>query len=252
MPIVERLLGKISFLEFEKEYFGKNPYSAALTGHDYRGILSWHLLCNILENHSDCWIAKKGELLADMNIRGGRVTFADAIKSYKKGATILVRHSEMANSQLWNIGEDFQRFFKAPVDIQLYFTPAEAQGFDWHYDLEDVFIVQSVGMKEFRLRKNTVSEIPLDVSKMQNDFLNERGGSEIRCLLNAGDFLYIPAGWWHCAHAVTDSAHLSVGVLGAAKQVADLGPQQLTFASDGSDEYQSCSYPLRSLEYDSR
>ena len=35
----------------------------------------------------------------------------------------------------------------------------------------------------------------------------------LTCRLEAGDWLYIPSGWWHIAQTQTASIHLSVGVM---------------------------------------
>jgi ribosomal protein L16 Arg81 hydroxylase len=32
--------------------------------------------------------------------------------------------------------------WSSPVDIQVYLTPDQNQAFGWHYDLEEVFIIQ--------------------------------------------------------------------------------------------------------------
>src|SRR5205085_5069557 len=37
----------------------------------------------------------------------------------------------------------------------------------------------------------------------------------MRCMLHAGDWLYLPAGYWHCGRALDESVSLSVGVSSA-------------------------------------
>lgn|GEM_PF-2375840 len=44
-------------------------------------------------------------------------------------------------------------------------------------------------------------------------FNQEEKRTEWRCWLKEGDWLYIPAGYWHKAQAVTESWHMSVGVM---------------------------------------
>ena len=223
--IVEQLVTPLKYEDFQCEYFNKKPLSLPFTASDFRGLLSWSLLFSILEKHSNCWLPKKGYLPAQPDLARGMITPAEAVNAYKQGHTVLVRHAEQAHLQLKYIANDFEVFFNAPVDIQLYYTPRCSQGFDWHYDIEDVFVIQSIGSKEFRLKKNTVSEKPFAVSNMQKDFFAEPPAAESRCLLEAGDMLYIPAGWWHCAEAATDSAHLSIGVLNPQRHL-DQTPQK--------------------------
>ena len=106
------------------------------------------------------------------------------------------------------------RSFHAPVDIQVYLTPDQQQAFGWHYDLEEVFIIQVQGCKEYTLRQNTVNPLPV-WDTMPEDMGYERETSRLRmtCRLEAGDWLYIPSGWWHIARTQAASLHLSIGVM---------------------------------------
>jgi ribosomal protein L16 Arg81 hydroxylase len=103
--------------------------------------------------------------------------------------------------------------FEGDVSIQVYATPAGYRSFGWHYDCEDVFIVQTSGMKEYLLRRNTVNPAPT-IDAMPRDMRLELETSPaIACTLIAGDWLYIPRGWWHVAAAIENSLSISVGVL---------------------------------------
>ena len=50
---------------------------------------------------------------------------------------------------------------------------------------------------------------------MPADLGYERETSRLRmtCRLEAGDWLYIPSGWWHIAQTQAASMHLSIGVM---------------------------------------
>lgn len=185
MPsILKEILAAHSLDDFRENVFGKIPLAMAHTAKPYRNLLSWELLSKILEVHDDCWLAKQGHLPKNSN---GRLSFAECIVNYQNGSTILVRHAEKADAQLSAIAKNFNTLFNSPIDIQLYFTPENNQGFDWHYDVEDVFVIQSLGAKEFHLRKNSVSTKPFNLEKMRADFLSEPSGQELRCILEAGD-----------------------------------------------------------------
>ncbi len=41
--------------------------------------------------------------------------------------------------------------------MQLYATPGGTYSFGWHYDFEDVFIAQTLGIKDYYLRDNTLA-----------------------------------------------------------------------------------------------
>lgn len=215
MSILEELLKPLSFEEFREAYLFKMPYAAPFNARQFEGLISWPLLNEIFASgHKDCWLPKQGLLPEDPILNTGQLTAEQGRSQYGKGRTVLVRHAEKAHPKLAAIAEDFHRLLKDPIDIQLYCTPAGEEGFNWHYDSEEVFVIQSFGEKEFRLRKNTVNPWPSPLNMGKDlHFEAEVPSPEIRCHLKAGDWLYIPSGWWHKAQAVTESCHLSVGVM---------------------------------------
>ncbi|MEX2142729.1 MAG: cupin domain-containing protein [Pirellulales bacterium] len=142
-----------------------------------------------------------------------RPTREELHASLGDGWTIFLRHAERYYAPLGELAEEFQRAFQAPIDVQFFCTPAATEGFGWHYDVEDVFILQTHGSKTYRLRKNTVNPWPL-VETTPDDLSYEAERSlAMECRLNAGDWLYIPPGYWHAAQAEELSLSLSVGIL---------------------------------------
>jgi 50S ribosomal protein L16 3-hydroxylase len=61
------------------------------------------------------------------------------------GWTTLVRHSERHDARIEELAQAFKSVFQSPVDVHLYVTPPGRFGFSWHYDAEDVFILQTAG-----------------------------------------------------------------------------------------------------------
>lgn len=215
MSIIEQLLGPLTLHEFTEKYFRKEPFAAPFRAASLENLISWYLLSEIFAaGHNDCWLPANGQLPKQKELNSGFLTINQALKGFEEGRTVLVRHSETAHPVLGAIARDFHNVFHDPVDIQLYCTPAGQEGFDWHYDVEDVFVIQSSGEKEFRLKKNTVSTFPLDPQVSQKElFFQEKPSAETRCWLKPGDWLYIPAGYWHKAKALENSCHLSIGIM---------------------------------------
>lgn len=215
MGLVEELLGPLSLDEFRRTYLYQKPYASPSTALSLRKLISWPLLDEIFQTgHPDCWLPYHGQLPKDETLNTGQLTLAQALGGFSEGRTVLVRHSERAHPKLQKIAAEFHAVFQDPVDIQLYVTPPEQEGFDWHYDIEEVFVVQSSGEKEFLLRQ-AARPVPLNRVELPKtvNFALDFTGPEIRCHMKAGDLLYIPAGFWHKARAITPSFHLSVGVL---------------------------------------
>lgn len=142
-------------------------------------------------------------------------TAAQARALLEQGLTIGIRHADRHDRQLAALADEFRRAFAAPIDVHLYCTPAGREGFGWHYDAEDVFLVQAAGAKQWDVRKNTVNPWPL-IETLPSDM---RYGREqmplVRCTLEAGQWLYLPAGYWHHSHALEESISLSIGVASA-------------------------------------
>lgn len=214
MTILEELISPLSLVEFQQNYLCKAPYAAPFVARRFVYSDFWPVLTEIFgRGHNDCWLPHQGRLPAEKELCTGVLNTAQAKAAFQQGRTVLVRHAEKAHKDMGNIWADFGKLFNAPIDIQLYCTPSGEEGFDWHYDIEDVFVLQSHGEKEFRLKLNTITARPLP-AKLPKDlcFEKELSRTETRCLLKAGDWLYIPAGYWHKARAIHSSFHISVGV----------------------------------------
>lgn len=216
MSVLQQLLGEMSVGVFIRHYYRHQPFALPDSANLYKDLISWGLLEEIFSNqHKDCWLPKRGLLPQDGHLASGLLNISRARQGFSNGHTVLVRHAEKAQKQLKAIADDFYGLLQKPIDIQVYCTPKDEEGFDWHYDVEDVFVIQSAGEKEFRLVSNTIipRPLPMMTPELRMRFYEELRTTEIRCWLKAGDWLYIPAGYWHKARAVTDSFHMSIGVL---------------------------------------
>lgn len=198
-------------LKYIKQYYRREPYAKPGLACSLINMFNLEVVRQILATHSNCWLVQRGVLAQGST---GRMNFEDFISGFQGGQSLVIRHAEKANVFLSQLSTEFQNLFQAPIDIQLYATPANKEGFDWHYDLEDVFVFQTVGVKEFYLRKNKRPQ-QVEHRHLPKNFVLEEycEGPEIRCLLYPGDYLYIPAGYWHKAKAQQNSFHISVGVM---------------------------------------
>jgi 50S ribosomal protein L16 3-hydroxylase len=155
-------------------------------------------------------IVRDGRLVRDR----ARLSWAEAQAYYRDGYTLLVRHAERASAKVQALAEAFAQVFHAPVDVQVYLTPDQRQAFGWHYDLEEVFIIQVRGCKAYTVRQNTLNPWPVwDTLPAAMPYDRETSRLRLTCRLEAGDWLYIPSGWWHLAQTQSASIHLSVGVM---------------------------------------
>jgi 50S ribosomal protein L16 3-hydroxylase len=131
---------------------------------------------------------------------------------FARGIGVAVRKPESHSQPLAALSEAFARDIPGEQRVIVFATPGGHSGFGWHYDAEDVFIVQTEGDKEYFFRRNTVTERvgrdePLDFSR----YHAERS-PHMSCRLLPGDLLYLPRGYWHVARAHADAVSISIGV----------------------------------------
>lgn len=212
--VLKTLLGRISPQQFSAEYLHRLPFALPNLAAEFTAWGTWELLGRILEQTPDVMVAREGRQMPDVpgNLQAAR-------DLCENGSTILVRHAERHDVRLKELADSFQRDFHAPVNVHLYVTPPGTHGFSWHYDAEDVFIIQTAGAKEYSLRKNTVNPWPLLETMPQNMRYERELMPLMRVELRAGDWLYIPCGYWHKADAlpVGEAAiSLAVGVMSPA------------------------------------
>ncbi|RIK76321.1 MAG: hypothetical protein DCC67_14055 [Planctomycetota bacterium] len=140
---------------------------------------------------------------------------AAARRLIAEGCTIVVRHAERYHGELDALAGSFAATFGGPVDVQMFVTPPGRSGFGWHYDAEDVFIMQIAGDKTYSLRKNTVNPWPL-AETLPVDMQYEREIMPLmQVTLRGADLLYIPCGYWHrtCAGGSEVAVSLALGVM---------------------------------------
>jgi ribosomal protein L16 Arg81 hydroxylase len=95
----------------------------------------------------------------------------------------------------------------------LYLTPPNGKGFTPHWDNHDVFVLQVVGSKHWKIEKDRRAlPHPLDT---MGDEGRELRGELLSFTLKQGDVIYIPRGYIHAAECGAEpSLHITLGVTG--------------------------------------
>jgi ribosomal protein L16 Arg81 hydroxylase len=211
MKILEQLLGEHPDETFLPKHFTRVPYSRPLAAKGFSSLLNWEMVENILTvKKSVLRIVQDGKVIKDYV----DLNFSEAKSHHDQGHTLLIRFAEKSSPELKKLADDFSQTFHTPVDIQLYCTPEGHNAFGWHYDVEEVFILQTKGSKSYSIRPNTIHPNPLVDSIPKNlEYEKERTPIEIKVTLEEGDWLYIPSGWWHIARTQKESMHISIGLM---------------------------------------
>lgn len=211
--MLESLLGQLSPRQFVDEYLHRLPLAMPGTAHEIARLGSWKTLGAILDSDApDLLVVSQGQR---SNVPDPR-TVEQAQQLVAAGHTLVVRHAERHHDQLRKTAHSLESQLAGPVNVHLYITPPGTHGFSWHYDAEDVFIVQSAGAKTYSLRKNTVNPWPLEEA-MPADLRYERELMPMMQVeLRPDDWLYIPCGYWHRADALAGDApsiSLAIGIM---------------------------------------
>jgi hypothetical protein len=125
------------------------------------------------------------------------------------GTSIVVRRAEAHDDALRTLADVSGTQLGGMAHVQLFATPAAARSFGWHYDLEDVFILQVAGTKEYWFRANTLDP---GAGAAQFDRIRDETSPRYVTTLAPGDALFLPQRTWHVARAVTASWSVSLGI----------------------------------------
>ncbi|UAJ78138.1 cupin-like domain-containing protein [Leifsonia sp. ZF2019] len=170
-------------------------------------------------------MAKEGDVLPAARYTGGGgfgAEIGDQIASDRvlaelaAGTTLVLQGLH----RTWAPIAEFARALSAelghPCQVNAYITPASARGFDPHYDVHDVFVLQIAGEKQWRIHE------PVHPDPLRGQpWTDHRAAVAARAqeppaideTFRPGDALYLPRGWIHSATALGElSIHLTVGV----------------------------------------
>ncbi len=211
MKILEHLLGEDPNTTFLPKHFTKLPFSKPHGAKAFVEYLNWGMVEEVIKaKKSALRIVQDGKVIKDYV----DLSYEEAISHHQQGHTLLLRFAEKSSPKLKSLSDDFKKSFHTEVDIQLYCTPEGHNAFGWHYDVEEVFIIQTKGSKSYTIRPNTIHPNPL-VKSITKDlgYEKEKTPVEIKITLEEGDWLYIPSGWWHVARTQKESMHISIGLM---------------------------------------
>jgi 50S ribosomal protein L16 3-hydroxylase len=199
-----------SVVTFVQRYWHKQPYAHPDTARCAVPLLGWELERVLADDTPpEVLVVTRGKVVESSVPR----TLHEVWALMRQDIGLVIRRAEQHNSGLGQLAVSFGEDLLGEEHIQLFVTPANTYSFRWHYDFEDVFIVQTADVKEYFLRDNTVDR--QRVRGTCPDFARVRDEvspvATVRLL--PGDWVYIPSRWWHVAKCLEDSLSISVGVL---------------------------------------
>jgi lysine-specific demethylase/histidyl-hydroxylase NO66 len=170
-------------------------------------------------------LAKQGRVLnaTDFTRGGGlgatvgdQVADDKVLTQFQLGATLVLQGLHRIWPPLIDFAQQLTTDLGHPVQVNAYVTPADNQGFEAHYDVHDVLVLQVAGEKRWTIHA-PVQDHPLSDQPWTDHraAVKARAGESpvIDTVLRPGDVLYLPRGWLHSAEALGETTiHLTVGV----------------------------------------
>lgn len=203
---------------FVQTYLGRAAYARPGAAESTAAWFDWNELdCILALPALDILIAAAGRLVDEPAPR----TLGQARELLRQGYGIVIRQAERHVPRAAKLAQRFASDLPGEVHVQLYVTPRGTRTFGWHFDVEDVFIAQTAGTKDYYFRANTVSR---KRPGLEPDFglVSTETSQLMMTRLIPGDWLYIPASWWHLVGSVEDALSISIGVLPSRPRLVEL------------------------------
>ncbi len=147
---------------------------------------------------------------------GDQLSDDKLLRLFAAGSTMVLQGLHRTWAPLVEFAQGLGAELGHPVQVNGYVTPPQSRGFDDHYDVHDVFVLQVAGTKHWRVRP------PVHDNPLRNQpWTDHRAAvaeaathpAPIDVVLAPGDTLYVPRGWLHSATALGGATtHLTMGI----------------------------------------
>jgi hypothetical protein len=196
---------------FVEHHLQRAPFASPGAAANAVPLGGWDTIERVLgsERPLDVLTVARGELVEAPAPR----SLDEVARLMRAGVSVVVRASEQHDPGLAKLAACFGRAFPGEVHIQLYVTPAGTNSYGWHYDFENVFIAQTLGVKDYYFRANTVARDTVLGDELDFEAVRREVSPLMTARLLAGDWLYLPPTWWHLVRCVEDSLSISIGVM---------------------------------------
>jgi hypothetical protein len=200
---------------FKRAHFQSAPFARPGTAKSAIAVLDWTTVDRVLRSDEppDLMTVRAGQLL-DVPVPR---SLDDARALMRAGISVVVRAAERHDIGLRRTADGFEAALSGEVHVQVYATPGGTNSYGWHYDFEDVFIAQTVGVKDYYFRQNTIARDTVLGEHLDFTCVRQEKSPIYHSRLIAGDWLYIPSTWWHLVRCAEDALSLSVGVMSPAE-----------------------------------
>ncbi|MGA5495826.1 cupin domain-containing protein [Streptomyces cinereoruber] len=226
--VLEARLTSLSRAEFARDVWGRAPLLTRGAG-DFSDLFSASAVDELVSRRGlrtpFLRVAKDGSTFPEASFTssgGAGATVADQLddtalwRSFADGATLVLQALQRTWEPVADLASRLGTELGHPVQANAYVTPPQNRGFDAHYDVHDVFVLQIAGTKRWIVHE------PVHPDPLRDQPWTDhraavadaaRGEAYLDTVLEPGDVLYLPRGWLHAAEAQgAVSIHLTLGV----------------------------------------
>ncbi|HEX7119821.1 MAG TPA: cupin domain-containing protein [Longimicrobiales bacterium] len=217
---LDEILAPRSADDFLKNSWGKKFEHIKGYPGKFSEILDWDSLNGILRRQRmhtpQVRLARDGAIVPISNVTqaspSGRTELVPSAlnKELRSGATLTIDFIHEVHDPITELAESLERVFRQRVNVNAYAGWRSTHGFDLHWDEHDVLVLQIAGRKRwsvygvtrpYPVSHRTDPEFPAPTEAIWEDVVEE------------GDVLYLPRGWWHVAEAMDEPClHLTFGI----------------------------------------
>lgn len=221
---LEHLLSPLTVDEFLTNCWGQTFKHVPGAPDKFCHLLPWQTLNEVLEQHRLDFprirLTRDGERLqpgsyishsnrGQKRISVPRLRYDKLTQELNSGATLVLDAVDELFEPLRALAEALELVFHERIQINAYASWRTSRGFDLHWDDHDVFILQVTGRKQWMIHGMTrpypLAGDPKEPKPTDSPLWDH--------ILEAGDVLYIPRGFWHVAYPLNEpTLHLTVGV----------------------------------------
>lgn len=156
------------------------------------------------------------ELYNDLGSTRRRINKPAFYGLLRGGATLILNRVDGRHPLIRSLCLDVSKLTGQHTLANGYLAFGQRPSFGKHWDCHDVFAMQLTGRKRWQLYSPTF-ELPLPHQTSKDHKAECPAEPVLDIILESGDILYIPRGWWHCATPVGEPTfHVAVGVHPAA------------------------------------
>ena len=132
------------------------------------------------------------------------------VSAISQGAAMVIDGIQNMVPPVKDVSEVFEDVFQAPNQVNLYCGWGTQNTFHLHWDPQEVFILQLSGRKRWKIYAPTR---PYPLKDDLDSAPGPSGPPLWEGVVEEGDMLYVPRGWWHIVHPMDEpSLHLNIGI----------------------------------------